>query len=255
MKIVNAESFNSNNLYIMKAIFIVLIITTSLLVPLSAQWTSFELDNIESEKFQQQVGPFLKTISLSTNRHFFSPITINKRINIGISYSHGINIKGEKYSTDLIGGYPNLAGTLVVTQNLSLKGNVSIFKSESDLVQSFAYGFGLNLANKDKNNWRGSVLFSKLQGPDDLKNRSIDAAIIYEFEISTVPIFAGLGLNTYNTKILIDDLDSIPKSIKGNANHLLLGIQLIKGRLTIIPVFQVNSDVVILSIEISGIFK
>ncbi len=255
MKTVNAESFNSNNLYIMKAIFIVLIIIISFLVPLSAQWTSFELDNIESEKFQQQVEPFLKTISLSTNRHFFSPITINKRINIGISYSHGINIKGEKYLTDLIGGYSNLAGTLVITQNLSLKGNVSIFKSESDLVQSFAYGFGLNLTNKDKNNCRFSVLFSKLQGPDDLKNRSIDAAIINEFEIGTVPIFVGLGLNTYNTKILIDDLDSIPKSIKGNANHLLFGIQLIKGRLTIIPVFQVNSDVVILSIEISGIFK
>lgn len=239
----------------MKTIPIILIVIISLLVPLSAQWTSFELDNIESEKFQQQVEPFLKTISLSTSRHFFSPITINKRINIGISYSHGINITGEKYSTDLIGGYPNLAGTLVVTQNLSLKGNMSIFKSEGDIVQSFAYGFGLNLTNKEKNNWRFSVLFSKLQGPDDLKNRSIDAAIINEFEIGTIPIFAGLGLNTYNTKILIEDLDSIPKSIKGNANHLLLGIQLIKGRLTIIPVLQVNSDVVILSIEISGVFK
>ncbi len=239
----------------MKTVPIILILIISFTVPLSAQWTSFELDNIESEKFQQQVEPFLKTISLSTNRHFFSPITINKRINIGISYSHGINITGEKYSTDLIGGYPNLAGTLVVTQNLSLKGNMSIFKTEGDIVQSFAYGFGLNLTNKEKNNWRFSVLFSKLQGPDDLKNRSIDAAIINDFEIGTVPIFAGLGLNTYNTKILIVDLDSVPKSIKGNANHLLLGIQLIKGRLTIIPVLQVNSDVVILSIEISGIFK
>ena len=240
----------------MKTIFIVLIIIISLLVPLSAQWASFELGNIEAENFQQVVVPFLKTISLSTNRHFFSPITVNKRINIGISYSHGINITGEKYSTDLIGGYPNLAGTLVVTQNLSLKGNMSIFKSEGDIVQSFAYGFGLNLTNKEKNNWRFSVLFSKLQGPDDLKNRSIDAAIIKEFKLGTVPIFAGLGLNTSNTKILIEDLDpSIPKTIKGNANHLLLGIQLIKGRLTIIPILQVNSDVVILSIEISGVFK
>lgn len=239
----------------MKTVPFILILIISFTVPLSAQWTSFELDNIESEKFQQQVEPFFKTISLSTNRHFFSPITINKRINIGLSYSHGINITGEKYSTDLIGGYPNLAGTLVVTQNLLLKGNMSIFKSEGDIVQSFAYGFGLNLTNKEKNNWRFSVLFSRLQGPDDLKNRSIDAAIINEFEIGTIPIFAGLGLNTYNTKILIEDLDSIPKSIKGNANHLLLGIQLIKGRLTIIPVLQVNSDVVILSIEISGVFK
>ena len=239
----------------MKTIPIILILIISFSVPISAQWTSFELNNIESDKFQQQVEPVIKTVSLSTSRHFFSPITINKRISLGVSYSHGINLTGEQYSTDLIGGYPNLAGALVVTPNLSLKGNMSIFKSEGDLVQSFAYGFGLNLTNKDKNNWRFSILFSKLQGPDDLKNRSIDTAIINEFEIGTVPIFAGFGFNTYNTKILIEDLDSIPKSIKGNANHLLLGIQLIKGRLTIIPVLQVNSDVVILSIEISEIFK
>ena len=239
----------------MKIVPIILIVILFLFVPLSAQWTSFELDNIESEKFQQQVEPFLKTISLSTNRHFFSSSIINKRISLGVSYSHGINFTGEQYSTDIIGGYPNLAGTLVVTKNLSLKGNMSIFNSGSDLVQSFAYGFGLNITNEDKNNWRFSLLFSKLQGPDDLKNRSIDAAIIKEFEFGSVPIFAGLGINTYNTKILIEDLDSIPKTIKGNANHLLFGTQLINGRFTIIPVLQVNSDVVIISIEISGVFK
>ena len=130
-----------------------------------------------------------------------------------------------------------------------------IASSGNDIIQSFAYGFGLNLTNKDKNNWRFSILFSKLQGPDDLKNRSIDAAIIKEFEFGSVPIFAGLGLNTYNTKILIEDLDSITKTIKGDANHLLLGTQLTKGRFTIIPVLQLNSDVVIISIEISGVFK
>lgn len=239
----------------MKTILVILILLISYSVPINAQLISFELDNIESEEFQQQVEPFLKTISLSINRHFFSKININKRISLGVSYSHGINTTGEKHSTDLIGGYPNLAGALVVTPNLSLKGNMSIFKSKGDLVQSFAYGFGLNLTNKDKNNWRFSVLFSKLQGPDDLKNRSIDAAIIKEFELGTVPIFAGLGLNTYNTKILIEDLDYLPKSIKGNANHLLLGAQLIKGRFTIIPVLQVNSEVIVISIEILGVFK
>ncbi len=239
----------------MKTIPSILFLILSISVPLSAQLTSFELDNIESEEFQQQVEPLLKTISLSSSRHFFSPVNTNRRISIGVSYSRGINITGEKPSTALIGGYPNLAGTLVITKNLLLKGNISLFKSKSALVQSFAYGFGLNLTNSDKNNWQLSVLFSKLQGPDDLKNRSIDAAIINEFELGSVPIFAGLGLNTYNTKILIEDIDSITKSIKGNANHLLFGVQLIKGRLTIIPVLQVNSDVIILSIEITGKFK
>jgi len=239
----------------MKPFSIILIVIIFFLTPVSAQWTSFELDNIDIEKFQKQTEPFLKTISLFTNRHFFRPNIIINRISIGVSYSRGINITGEKHSTDIMGGYPNIAGALVVTQNLSLKGNMSIFESGNDVVQSFAYGFGLNITNEDKNNWRSSILFSKLQGPDDLKNRSIDAAIIKEFEFSTVPIFVGLGLNTYNTKILIEDIDTVPTSIKGNANHLLFGAQLTKGRLTIVPVLQVNSDVVIVSIEISGVFK
>ena len=239
----------------MKTVPIILIVMISLSVSVSAQWTSFELNNIDSQEFQQKAQPFFKTISLFTIRHFFSQNSINKRISVGVSYSQGINIEGGKYSTDLIRGYPNIAGILVVTQNLSLKGNVSIFKSGSDLVQSFAYGFGLNITTEEKNNWRVSTLFSKLHGPDDLKNRSIDAAIIKEFEVGSVPLFAGLGLNTYNTKILINDFESISKTIKGNVNHVLLGIQLVKGRITIIPVLQINSDVVIISIEISRVFK
>ncbi|MBU0529773.1 hypothetical protein KKF86_08475 [bacterium] len=239
----------------MKTGSIILIVITFFSVRVSAQWASFELDNIDSEQFQQQVEPFLKTISLSTNRHFFCPNIINKQISIGVSYSQGINITGEKYSTDLMGGYPNLAGALIITQNLSLKGNMSIFKSGSDLVQSFTYGFGLNITNNDKNNWCFSVLFSKLHGPDDLKNKSTDAALIKEFDFGSLPTFVGFGLNTYYTKILIEDVDTVPTFIKGNANYLLFGAQLAKGKFTIIPILQVNSDVVIISIEISRVFK
>ena len=238
----------------MKSFFSIIIIF-SFIIPLNAQWTSFELDNMDSDQFQQQVEPLLETISLSTNRHFFNPINVNKRVSLGISYSHGINISGEEYSSELIGGYPNFAGALVVTNNLLLKGNISIFKPGRDIVQSFAYGFGLNLTNEEKNNWRFSALFSRLQGPDDLKNRSIDATIINEFELWSVPLFAGLGLNTYNSKILIDDIDLFPKTIKGNANYLLLGAQIIKGRLTVMPILQVNSNVIMVSIEIAGVFK
>ncbi len=239
----------------MKTISIILFVIIAFFVPINAQWTSFELDNIDSDEFQKQVEPLLETISLSTNRHFFSPININKRVGLGVSYSHGFNISGEEYSADLIGGYPNFAGSLVITNNLLLKGNISLFKSGKDIVQSFAFGFGLNLTNKEKNNWRFSALFSRLQGPDDLKNRSLDAAIINEFELRSIPLFVGFGLNTFNTKILIEDIDSIPKSIKGNANHLLFGAQIIRGRLTIMPILQVNSDVIMISIEIARVFK
>ena len=54
---------------------------------------------------------------------------------------------------------------------------MSTFKSNNDIVQSFAYGFGLNLTNREKNNWRASVLFSQLRGPDDIKVRSMDGQL------------------------------------------------------------------------------
>ena len=239
----------------MKNIPIILIVILCFSMPANAQWTSFELDNVDPEQFEQQVEPFLKAVSLSINRHVFIPTNVNKRMSIGVSYSQGFNITEENNSSELIGGYPNISGAIIVTQNLSLKGNFSIFESGNDIVQSFAYGFGLNITNEKNNNWRLSALFSKLQGPDDLKNRSIEAAIIKEFEIGSVPIFAGAGLNTYNTRILIEDLDLHSKRIKGSANHILLGAQLSKGRIYIVPVLQVNFDVIIFSIEMAGVFK
>ncbi len=224
-------------------------------VTLNAQWTSFDLSNINTEEFEKQVGPLLKTTSISINRHFFNPINENGRFNLGVSYSQGMNLTGKSQSSELIGGYPNVAGSVVITENLLLKGNMSTFKSNNDIVQSFAYGFGLNLTNREKNNWRASVLFSQLRGPDDIKVRSMDVVIINEFDVGKVHLFAGLGLNSYNAKILIDSSDTIPRSIKDNANHLLLGAQLNTGGIIFVPVLQVNSDVLIISIEISGAFK
>ena len=223
--------------------------------PLNAQWASFELENIDQESLEQQIGPLLKTISLSSSRHFIAPTDRSKRIGIGVSYSYGINITDNNYSSELIEGYPNFAGTLVITDNLLLKGNISLFKSGKDIVQSYAYGFGLNLTNKENNNWRFSVLFSKLHGPDNLRNRSIDAVIIKEFEIGTVPLFTGVGLNTYKTKLLFTDMELIPNSIKGSAHNILFGSQITRGRITIMPVLQVNTNVIVMSIEIFGTFK
>ncbi len=224
-------------------------------VPIKAQFASFDLSDINTEEFEEQIQPFLKIVSISNNRHFINPIEENSRVSLGVSYSQGINFVGDNQSSDLTGGYPNLAGALVITENLLLKGNISTFKSNNDVVQSFAYGFGLNLTNTVNNNWQISVLFSQLRGPDDLKFRAMDAAIIKEFEIGKIQLFTGLGLNNYNAKILLNTSDTIPNSIKGNANYLLLGARLIKSRITVVPFMQINSNVTVLSVEISGIFK
>ena len=154
-----------------------------------------------------------------------------------------------------MGGYPTLAGQLLITENLSIKGNTSIFQSENETVQSLAYGFEINLTNKEKNNWLISVLFSQLQGPDDFKSRTIEGLLARELQLFNLPLFAGFGFNTFNTKILIDDVDSIPNRIKGSAHNFIIGAQVYKGRITVIPIFQFNKDVLLFSLELMRAFK
>ena len=50
--------------------YILAIITICFTLPLNAQWVSFNLKSINPDKFQQQVEPYLKSLSLSTARHF-----------------------------------------------------------------------------------------------------------------------------------------------------------------------------------------
>lgn len=234
--------------------YLLFILLTFLIVPINAQWVSFDLDEVGNYTFKQQVNPFIKSISVSTTKHFHKPVNINNRLGLGFAYSYGINISGEDDVSNLFGGFPNFAGSLVISDNLLLKGNFGIFNSGKNIVQSFAYGFGLNLTNKESNNWKTSVLFSKLQGPNDIKIKSIDGNIIYDLMISKLKMFAGVGFNTYNAKILIN-CETIPNTIKGNVNHLLFGTFINKGRFNITPLIQLNSDVIVVSLEFSGAVK
>ena len=234
--------------------YLLALIILFIVVPINAQWASFDLNEMENDKFEEQINPFIKSISLSTTRHLYSPIIINNRLRLGFTYSHGINISGKDDLSKLFGGYPNFAGKLLISENLELKGNISVFNSGNDIVQSFAYGFGLNVTNKETNNWRLSVLFSQLQGTDDISIKTIDGNIIYDFRINEFPIFLGFGINSYSTKILIDD-ELIPNKIKGNANNLLAGTIFNRGKINIAPIIQLNSDIIIMSLEISGAFK
>lgn len=244
------ESFDSQR--IMKIISALLVLI--LFVPLNAQWASFNLNKVDAENFSQEVGPFLQSISLSTISHFNTITENDKRLTLGVAYSHGVNVSGEETSSKLMGGYPNFFGGFIISENLQLKGNFSIFNSGDEIIQSFAYGLGLNLTNKESSNWKASVLFSQMQGPDDIRLKSFDGNITYNFWLVTVPVYIGFGINSYKAKILLDD-DSIPNSIKGNANHLLVGSQLTTRQFTISPLIKLSSDVIVMAVEFSGSFR
>lgn len=233
---------------IISALFILI-----LLSPINAQWASFDLNKADAENFSKAVKPFLQSVSLSNTNHFNTISENNKRLHLGVAYSQVVNISGEETSSKLIGGYPNIYAGYPVSENLQLKGNISLFNSGDDVVQSFAYGLGLKLTNKESNNWRMSILFSQLRGPDDISMKSVDANVNYNFRLANISLYAGLGVNTYNAKILLDD-DTFPNKIKSNANHLLVGSQLNVRDFIISPLLLFNSDIIILTLEISGTF-
>lgn len=222
--------------------------------PLKAQWANFDLQGLVTENFKKDVEPFIKSASISSANHLISPVRINNRLRIGASYSHGLNISNDNATNGLFGGYPNVAGSLLITDNLYLKGNFSIFNSNDDVVQSLAFGIGLNLTQRDTSNWHLSILFSKINGPDDISLNSIDANIYYNFYLGNLPLFVGLGTNNYKARILIDS-DDIPNKIEGDVNYLILGLLCNRERLTVTPLISLNSDVIVMGLEFSGVIR
>ena len=51
--------------------YLLALIILFIAVPINAQWASFDLKDIENDKFEEQINPFIKSISLSTTRHQF----------------------------------------------------------------------------------------------------------------------------------------------------------------------------------------
>lgn len=233
---------------IISALFVLILIS-----PINAQWASFDLNNTDTEGFLKAVKPFLQSVSLSNTNHFNTISDNNKRLHLGVAYSQGINISGEETSSKLIGGYPNFYGGYLVSENLQIKGNISLFNSGDDIVQSFAYGLGFKLTNKELNNWKMSILFSQLHGPDDISMKTVDANINYSLHVANILLYAGIGITTYNAKILLDE-DIFSNRIKGDANHLFVGSQLNMREFTISPILLFNSDLIIMTVEVSGVF-
>ena len=225
-----------------------------LIIPVivSAQLADFDLKNIEQDKFKETVEPFIKSVSISSINHFEDQFNSNKRLQLGIAYSHGINLSGVDKSSELFGGYPNIGGGLMISENLKLKGNFAVFNSGDNIVQSFAYGVGINIATNEKNSWRMSLMVSELNGPTDIEIKAMDGVINYGFRIKNMPAFIGLGTNSYKSKILLEG-NEIPGTIKGNTLYFSLGLQLVKGNFTTTPIIKLSSKAMVFGLEFSGV--
>ena len=218
----------------------------------SAQFAGFNLADIEQDKFKENVEPSIKSVSISSINHFEDQFNTNKRLQLGLSYSHAINISGASEASELFGGYPNIGAGLMISENLKLKGNFAVFNSGKDVVQSFAYGAGINISTNEKSTWRMSLMVSELSGPTDIEIKAMDGVVNYRFRIKGMPTFIGLGTNSYKSKILLES-DELPDIIKGNTLYLSFGLQLVKNNFTATPIIKLSSDALIVGLEFSGV--
>jgi len=233
----------------MKFVFHLLVLIIP--ISISAQLVEFDIENVESDNFKNEVEPFIKTVSISSVNHFEDQFKTNKRFQFGVAYSHGINISDNETAANLLSGYPNIGGALMISDNLKLKGNFSIFSSGDDIVQSFAYGVGLRIASNEASNWRLSILFADLKGPTNIKLKAMDINISYGLLVNNLPVFIGVGSNSYKSKILVEN-DDIPNTIKGNSLYLSLAAQFNKWNFTTTPLVKISPDAIIVGVEFSG---
>jgi len=220
-------------------------------ISISAQWIEFDIDDIGGDNFKNEVEPFIKTVSIASVNHFEDQFKTNKRFQFGVAYSHGLNISSNESSADLLGGYPNIGGALIISDNLKLKGNFSIFSSGKDVVQSFAYGVGLKITTNEVSNWRLSILFSELKGPSDIELKAMDTNINYGFMFKNLPVLIGVGSNSYKSRILIED-EGVPNTIKGNSLYISLAAQFNIWNITTTPLMKISPEALIVGVEFSG---
>ena len=231
--------------------FVSQLIVLILPVFVSAQFVDFDLADIEQDKFKDTVEPFIKSVSISSINHFEDQFVTNKRLQLGVAYSQGINLSGISEYSELFGGNPNIGAGLMISENLKLKGNFAVFSSGKDVVQSFAYGAGINIATNEKSSWRMSIMVSELSGPTDIEMKAMDGIVNYGFRIKSMPAFVGLGTNSYKSKILLES-DKLADIIKGNTLYLSLGLQLVKNNFTTTPIIKLSSDALVVGLEFSG---
>lgn len=231
--------------------FVIYLLLFIIPISINAQFVDFDLNDVSGENFKNEIKPFIKTLSMVSINHFEDRFNINKRFQFGTAYSHGINISGNETSAKLLGGYPNIGGTLMISENLKLKGNFSIFNSGKDVVQSFAYGAGLKISTNEISNWRLSILLSELAGPSDLALKAMDGNINYGFIFKNIPVFIGVGSNSYKYRTLID-VEELPNTIKGNTLYISFAAQFSKWNFTSTPLIKISPDALIIGLEISG---
>ncbi|NOZ04308.1 MAG: hypothetical protein GXO92_06865 [FCB group bacterium] len=204
------------------------------LSPGFSQWTTFDLSPAQGPSFRAEVEPYIKGLSLALGSRPVYARKTDQRMRLGIAYNYGVDLSGTEFAARRLRGLPVLNGSLVVTDNLLVNGQLSGFKSGGDVIQIASFGFDLFLTDMEEDRgWRLTSQFSRLEGPVNLRQRIIDINLIKTFSIyDKLPAVIGFGVNEYRSRFFLIS-DGVTR-LKGKFNYILLGTRIA------IPPFVLN---------------
>lgn len=204
-----------------------------------SQWPSFTLKSTGYSDFKEQTSPYFAMISSQVSTH---PVVLRS---IDSRFRAGVNISGHSPYSDLNeiglrpGILPTLSGAVIVTSNLAFHGMVSGLPHATGLTSVQGWGLRLFLTDDPKNDWSISTKFSRLDNPNKYRLSTIDFVVEKEWQLSSLHLRAGLGSNTYKSRIFIDG-DDIPSSVRGSAVYVTFGMIFNYQRFLLYPEFYVS---------------
>jgi len=222
---------------------------------LLGQFPSYDLSESGKSNFVAGVEPLIRSTSFSLGYHQFSMPDFANRFYVSINTAVGNDLTGRSFSGKSIVGLPIIHGALLVTNNLKINGIIGGITSDNDILQYSGYGFTLSLSDDDTSQWVADLSLAKMDGPQHLHCRTIDASISKASIFKAFPFFFGFGINQYTSRIFYKSDGEIPGKIFGSVNYILLGKIISFSSLSVETQARINNKITQFSLSLHKSFN
>ena len=214
---------------------------------LLGQFPSYDLSEVSGNNFVATVEPLIRSTSFSLGYHQFSEPDLSSRFSVNVNAAVG--------TENSIFGLPLIHGALLVTDNLIINGIIGGVTSDNDVLQYSGYGFSLSLSDDDTSQWVADLSLAKMDGPQHLHCRTIDASISKASIFKAFPFFFGFGINQYTSRIFYQSDGEIPGKIFGSVNYILLGKIISFSSLSVETQARINNKITQFSLSLHKSFN
>jgi hypothetical protein len=214
---------------------------------LLGQFPSYDLSAVSGNNFVAAVEPLVRSTSFSLGYHQFSDSDLSTRFSVNINAAVG--------TENSFFGLPIIHGALLVTNNLKINGIIGGITSDNDILQYSGYGFTLSLSDDDTSQWVADLSLAKMDGPQHLHCRTIDASISKASIFKAFPFFFGFGINQYTSRIFYKSDGEIPGKIFGSVNYILLGKIISFSSLSVETQARINNKITQFSLSLHKSFN